>query len=334
MPRYLVTLVVPIHNIEAYVGACLRSLTDQTHADIEILAVNDGSTDSSGNIAHACAARDPRIQVIDQANGGLSAARNVGIARAKGDYIAFVDGDDWVERTYVAALLEAATTTNSDITVCGFTRSGPRTSETVALTDHQLCLSPHEAVRQLLLRRPGLVEAWNKLYHRSIFASPVARYPVGVLYEDTHATYRLLDLAQTVCLIPDALYHYRRRQGSILRSPIGPEGAGDYLGVLDSLDSWVSLHGDDLRPEFESFRAHRHLFLVSLISRFGESEPGVSKRALRWISSQWPALKSNPYLDQHTRRRLALAARSATAYQALLWIAQRTLHWRHGDMWP
>lgn len=203
----LISIIVPVYNVEKYVLKCLKSLVNQSYDNIEILVVDDGSTDKSGKICDEFALKDKRIRVFHKKNGGLSSARNFGIKKAKGEYICLVDSDDYVRKEFVEKMLEAAKEKNAEIVVCGYDTGMPKTES----------LSGKEAAIRLLVKQQNVdVVAWNKMYQKKLFDDIL--YPEGQNYEDTLTTYKLLAEAKKVMYIAEPLYVYVERGGSITKS--------------------------------------------------------------------------------------------------------------------
>lgn len=203
----LVSVIVPVYNVEEYVDTCLRSITEQTYSDLEILVVDDGSTDSSGNRCDAWSRKDSRIRVIHQKNQGLSAARNAAIDVCTGDWITFIDSDDEVDRKYVEILLGLARKYNVSISQC-------------LSADIQLSVQPQMQVesgamdsRDFLLSDHYRTMAWGKIYERGIFAK--ARYPYGKIHEDVALTYKLVYEAGKIAYTKQVLYFCNVRPASI-----------------------------------------------------------------------------------------------------------------------
>ena len=206
----MISVIVPVYNVEPYLEKCLDSICAQTCRDLEILLIDDGSADQSGVICDEYAARDPRIRVFHTENRGLSAARNLGLDEAKGEYIGFVDSDDWIEPDLYEYLLEAAGRTGADVTECGVFREFP--DRTLKRERKDRVMSGADAVRALVSRELS-DGVWNKLYRRRCFES--IRYPEGRVYEEYATMYRVLSAADRVCGLPETKYHYRQRPGSI-----------------------------------------------------------------------------------------------------------------------
>lgn len=200
----LVSVVVPVYNIQNYVGKCLESLVNQSYTNIEVVVVDDGSIDDSGKICDAYALKNGQIKVYHKKNGGLSDARNYGIRKARGEYVALVDGDDTVSKDFVAEMVKAMDE-KIDVVICGFNEVIPE----------KKTLSGKEATIKLLVEQENLeIVAWNKLYRRELFNS--IYYPVGEKYEDTLTTYKVLALASRVKYVPKSLYKYKVREDSIM----------------------------------------------------------------------------------------------------------------------
>lgn len=201
----LVSIIVPVYNIERYIKKCLESLCRQSYSNIEIIIVDDGSTDSSGEICDGFAVGDARVKVFHKKNGGLSSARNYGILKAKGEYIALVDGDDFVKKDFIEAMVKKAKEKDADLVICGFNDIVPK----------EELLSGEDAAARLLTSQDNLeIVAWNKLYKKELFKD--IRYPEGKKYEDSLTTYKILAEAKNVVYMPKSLYCYVSRPGSIM----------------------------------------------------------------------------------------------------------------------
>lgn len=215
--KILVSIIVPYYNVEEYIRQCLDSILIQTYTNIEIILIDDGSTDGSGHIVNKYARRDSRIKVFYQANKGLSAARNLGLDNATGDYILFVDSDDFVEKDFVKIALMEIISHNVEIATFGYNLIMPHDGIIIKKnTCMSKALSKEEAIKELLVLKDVVYNyVWNKIYHRDIFKD--IRFPIGRTYEDISVMYKLFDLVRTDIYVSDKiLYNYRRlRVGSI-----------------------------------------------------------------------------------------------------------------------
>ena len=227
----LISIIVPIYKVEPYLNKCVQSIVDQAYRDLEIILVDDGSPDNCPAICDAWAAKDSRIKVIHKENGGLSDARNAGLAIAKGDYVAFVDSDDYIEPAFIADLYDALSRTGSDIAECGVSY----VDETGVVLKHRP-VSPEKeldrmgALRQLVLEDGVYQTVWNKLYRREMIDG--IPFEKGKYHEDDFWTYQVFDRMEKLVLVDKPLYNYLQRGGSII-------GVGYNLKRLDGLEARV-----------------------------------------------------------------------------------------------
>ena len=209
----LISLIVPIYNVENYLWSCLDSIAKQTYSNIEILLVNDGSPDGSAAICQEFVARDSRFRYIEKENGGLSDARNAGIAEAKGEFISFVDSDDWIELTYVEDLYRAALFNDAEVVVSNYQEfHQERNVYLIHIFDdyYETHYSGEEVIQQLpLLERKDLSfkTSWGILFARRLFDT--ISFPKGKTIEDTRTNYRLFAESCRSTYIHKALYNYR-----------------------------------------------------------------------------------------------------------------------------
>lgn len=215
----LVSVVVPVFNVAPYIQRCVDSLVSQTYSNIEIILVDDGSKDDSPQLCDVCADKDYRIKVIHKKNGGLSDARNVGIEAASGEYLSFVDSDDIVHPEFIMKLVTAIKKSGKKMSVCLFQnfsddkplnfRKSNNPLRVMNLYDSicAYCSLPPE-------RSTPLISCCTKVYHRSLFYC--LRFPVGLIYEDAHVSYKLLDKANGVAFVGEPLYGYYMRNDSIM----------------------------------------------------------------------------------------------------------------------
>lgn len=211
----LISVIVPIYNVEKYLCQCIDSILGQTYPHLEIILVDDGSPDGCGAICDSYAAKDSRIRVIHKDNGGLSHARNAGIEIARGDYIAFVDSDDYLEPDTYEAMLDAVHRHNAKLVCAGrYDEDEPSGQICLGLCPEREEFLPAQALIRKIFRWEQMDSAsWDKLYAKALFRE--IRYPVGRVVEDVPTTYRLVLLAEGGVLLPKPVYHYRHRAGSI-----------------------------------------------------------------------------------------------------------------------
>ncbi len=229
-----ISVIVPVYNVRDYAEACLRSILSQTCRELEILVTDDGSSDGSGEICERLAAEDPRIHVLHQTNGGLSAARNAAIRRAEGEYLAPVDSDDLLEPTYLEELLTACEANGAQLAICDCRRipescrafpcekvQEPGDPAESRELPEALILSPRECLQRMYhpVSSGMSFTAWGKLYRRELFTEQGMEYPPERLHEDQFTTYRLVAYAERIVYVPGERYGYRVRGGSIMQKP-------------------------------------------------------------------------------------------------------------------
>lgn len=217
-----VSIIVPCYNSAPYVDACLESLVNQTLRDIEIICVNDASTDDTPSLLRAWVQRDSRIRLIDRENGGAGAARNTGMDAAVGEYIAFVDLDDYVEHSMYARLLEEARRHDADVTACGYAGFSDYDETALETWSRSPAAGVEQDVKSSSFHRDSVwmssdVVVWNKLYRSDLLNRNGIRFETSCRYaEDDMFGLMLLPHMSCLTVIPDQLYHYRRqREGSV-----------------------------------------------------------------------------------------------------------------------
>ncbi len=213
----LISIIVPVYKVELYLSRCVDSLIAQTYKNIEILLVDDGSPDNCPILCDEYAERDGRIRVIHKRNGGLSSARNAGIDAANGDYIAFVDSDDWVEPQTYSDMIELLINKKLDIVCCEISRlSNVGEIERYRFYDTGTVMTGSDVAKEILLDRIGS-HVVKGLYKRNCWDE--IRFPIGLLYEDIYVTYKVFDKAKAVGFISEPYYKYWENNAGISLSP-------------------------------------------------------------------------------------------------------------------
>ena len=245
MEQEWISIIVPVYKVEAYLDRCVESIVNQTYTNLEIILVDDGSPDNCPAMCDAWAEKDSRIRVIHKENGGLSDARNAGMATARGEYLAFVDSDDWVERDYIDAMYRALKDADADIAACDVRWVWEQDKNTI-FGPEEISWRPVEvktALTELVENRGFRQVAWNKLYKASVFAGE--EYPRGRLHEDEFVTYRVLSKCTRLVYVDALLYNYYQRSGSIMQT-------FSLKRVVDAMDAYYErmLFFQDAGPEF------------------------------------------------------------------------------------
>lgn len=238
----LVSVIVPIYNVEKYLPACVESIVSQTWKNLQIILVDDGSTDSCPSLCDGYAMQDSRIEVVHKENGGLSDARNAGMAIARGEYWAFIDSDDVIAGDMIEYLCSMAERHNADMAVCQRTlineegktlRGGAELFDDYVLTDNKACMHDFLSVNRID------TVAWGKLYRRELFNE--VRYPKGKYHEDVFTTYKLVALSEVIAVGAGRKYMYRIRGKSITQSSFSPKHLDAVEGKCE-MAAYMAVH--------------------------------------------------------------------------------------------
>lgn len=231
----VVSVIVPVYNVRPYLRSCVDSILAQSLTGIEIVLVDDGSTDGSGLICDEYARQNKCIQVIHKDNGGLGSARNAGLDAATGEYVAFVDSDDRIAPEMYQQLLLALRDSKADLSICGYRKVEGHEEQGVANTYASETMTGMQALEKLYTNDyVYFTIACNKLFKRSVFDS--LRFPQGKLFEDGYAAFRFYFAAQTVVCLPECYYFYLTRSGSITTSLLSIKNLDGLDAEVDSID--------------------------------------------------------------------------------------------------
>lgn len=233
--KVALSVIVPVYNVAAYLEECVNSILSQTFRDFELILIDDGSTDGSGEKCELLAKQDARITVVHQHNQGLSAARNTGIEMAQGQYFAFVDSDDYIEPEMFQRQMEASQRYDADLVMCRFRKVDPYHNElkTKGIAEEQV-LSHSNAMAMVMKDRQIKSHAWDKLARRHLFDD--VRYPVGRVYEDMATTHKLFGNANCVVTLPYVGYNYRQATGGITN--VARHSARWVRNEVDVIQAW------------------------------------------------------------------------------------------------
>ncbi|MBP5633740.1 glycosyltransferase [Candidatus Saccharibacteria bacterium] len=299
----LITVAVAVYNIEKYVGKCIDSIISQKYRNLEIILVNDGSTDKSGLVCDEYAKKDKRIAVIHQKNGGLSSARNAGIKAAKGEYIAFVDGDDYVDENYISALYDAITEKKADIAIAGHTIIYPNKS-IEKKSSESLLLAPEDALREILYDRNIDISSWGKLYKKELFAN--ISFPDGQLFEDSATTYKLFIAAKQIVVIPESHYSYFIREGSITNTGFSRKKLDLLKSTKDMADDIVALY-PDLKQAAERRLMWAHLSTLAVMASSKNVPASDRKMVFSYIRANRASVLKDPNIQKRDRMSLYIS---------------------------
>lgn len=279
MPK--VSVIVPIYNVEKYLEKCINSLLSQTLEDIQIILVNDGSKDNSGNIAKEYEKNNKdRVIYVEKENGGLSDARNYGLKYATGDFIAFLDSDDYIEKNAYEEMYNKAIEENADYVECDFIWEFPNKIR----VDKQY---PYKNKKEMLsfVR----VVAWNKLIKRQLITDNNLEFPKGLRYEDVEFTYKLIPFVNKFAYVDKPFIHYVQREGSIAN--VQNERTAEIFTVLDNVIEFYKKNNiyEEYRNELE-YNYARYL-LCSSLKRMCKIKDKTIREKL--LTDSWERLNSN-----------------------------------------
>lgn len=245
-----ISIIVPIYGVETFLKQSVESIRSQSYSNLEIILVDDGSPDSCGSICDEFAHIDSRIQVIHQENGGLSDARNAGLSVATGEYVAFVDSDDWIAPEFIQSMLEACKKEQCEIAICRYSNvncngklnqskeQGTNKNYTI-YENNDLLLSMYEDYN---IDCTCFTVTWNKLYRKSLWQGIV--FPKGRIHEDEATTYLLLDKVKKAVFLEDSLYYYRQTPGSIMQDSFQYKRL-DWIKALEERISYFIHNGNN-----------------------------------------------------------------------------------------
>lgn len=279
MPK--VSVIVPIYNVEKYLEKCINSLLSQTLEDIQIILVNDGSKDNSGNIAKEYEKNNKdRVIYVEKENGGLSDARNYGLKYATGDFIAFLDSDDYIEKNAYEEMYNKAIEENADYVECDFIWEFPNKIR----VDKQY---PYKNKKEMLsfVR----VVAWNKLIKRQLIIDNNLEFPKGLRYEDVEFTYKLIPFINKFAYVDKPFIHYVQRKGSIAN--VQNERTAEIFTVLDNVIEFYKKNNiyEKYRDELE-YNYARYLLCSSLKRMCKIKDKTIRKKLL---TESWKRLNLN-----------------------------------------
>lgn len=252
----LISIIVPVYNVEKYLRKCIDSIRNQTYTNIEIILINDGSTDTSGKICDEFKEQDERITVVHQENQGISMVRNMGIKLAKGNFIGFVDSDDYIENDMFETLYKLNKKYNSDISIVSFYEHYNEKIISVRNSKKLEILDKTEGLKELLIDIKIQSYLWNKLFRKELLNN--IEFPEGKNFEDISAMLLIFEKSNKIVLLEEPKYHYVRRDNSI----VGKKNYKTYKDYLEIIyDKFFYLDGK--YEELNIYNAYN--FIINMI---------------------------------------------------------------------
>ena len=237
MDNELISIIVPVYKVEKYLEKCVNSILKQTYTNLEIILVDDGSPDKCGQLCDELAKTDDRIKVFHKENGGLSDARNYGVERANGEYIGFVDSDDYIHECMYEELYKAIKKSGTSIAECGVTRVYKNTLRPhYEGEDYFLVLDREGYLKEYLENKRLYGSAWCKLIHRDL--AKKIKFPTGKIYEDAFYTLELLKTVDQYTLISGNYYYYYIRENSITTRSFSSKDM-DYIEIMNEIEDYT-----------------------------------------------------------------------------------------------
>lgn len=306
-----VSIIVPMYNTEKQIARCLETLANQTLKDIEIIVVNDGSTDDSKKIVFEYMNRYSNIVYLEKKNGGLSDARNYGMRFAKGEYIAFVDSDDFVDYTMYEKMYNKAIEKNADYVECDFywsyhlSKNNWKNKKDIGFR--------YNNKKEMMVY--GRVVAWNKLIKRDIIKE---QFPVGLLYEDVEFFYKLISEIKTFAFVEEPLYFYVQRKESLVNKQTFK--TGQIFNIFNDVFDYYKKNNlyDEYKDELEY--TYTRILLCSSLKRIAKIDDNVAKEKLfyeTWqnLNTKFPSWKNNKYLKKFSIKNLYIRTVNNKTYK-------------------
>lgn len=296
MSKIEVSVIVPVYNVEEYLDRCLKSLINQEFDNYEVIVVNDGSPDNSQTIIDEYVKNYPdKIISFEKENGGVSSARNYGLKKAKGKYVAFVDSDDYVSKNYLKILYDKAINNDSDIVICDMYKTFPNRKEIMRGKDNAIS----DNKKDQILSIPA---CWNKLYKKSLFIDNDIYFPEISYGEDLATTIRLIISSKKITYVDKPLYYYIQRDNSLMNQKKYNPKTKDIIKSLDILKNYFidNNYYDEYNEELEYiYISHLMHDYVLRVYMFKESKEAIQE-VITIIKDNYKKWNENKYFKRQS----------------------------------
>ena len=294
METDLITVIVPVYNVEKYIRRCVTSIVDQTYKNLQIILIDDGSTDGSGTICDEIATWDNRIEVIHKQNGGLSDARNTGIKNARGSLIGFVDGDDYIEEDMYEILQCEFANKKTDIVSCGICEEFENKTKIICYSAEKCELNRKQAYEALFAHVCILgCSSCNKLFSANLFEN--IYYKKNIQSEDLELLYRILNRVNKVICVNKIGYHYVHREGSITTCPFQKKNM-DVIYTMENVVEFIKENHPDLTLQVYAYQLVWLIGGIQSISRSDRAWENEKKYILNLMHKNLKYYWSNKYI--------------------------------------
>ena len=278
----VISIIVPVYNVKDYLERCVASILCQTYKNIEVILVDDGSTDGSGELAEEIAKRDERVKVLRKKNGGVSSARNVGIENATGKYIGFVDGDDYIDPDMYEFLYNLIAANNADITCCGMIKDDGKTVSVNSCCSETEVYENYEALRLLAEEKVFAISACDKLFRCEIVKG--IKFNENISYgEDFLFCFAMFESCKKIAFCNKQCYHYYMREGSCVNSGFGKKQF-DRLKVSEEIEKNFKVEDNVLEGLLKDRKIKSQIYLLRAIAgsgKFKDKYKSVRKSLLK-----------------------------------------------------
>lgn len=261
MEQDLISVIIPVYNVEKYFKRCIDSVLRQNYSNIEIIIIDDGSKDNSGNLCDECAKKDSRITVFHKENGGLSSARNFGLERVSGEYVCFIDSDDFIHENYISFMYDKIIKNDADICYCKSTKFTDDVQIKNEIENEKtVVIEKEEAIKQLLLN-DGIIKNYIPLalYKKSLFDN--IRFPEGSNFEDIATTYKILDASKKIIVNNKILYYYFINNDGITQK-MKKQDIIDRFNNMNEREKFINRHYPNLQKVSDKYMFRIYLVIL------------------------------------------------------------------------
>jgi len=305
----LISIIVPVYNVEKYLRKCIDSIINQTYENIDIILIDDGSTDSSSEICNEYSKKDKRIKVIHKENRGVSSARNEGIKHARGEWITFIDSDDWIEKNFCEILLKKVLETKSDVALCGYNRINNKKTEKINAKNRELIFNCNEYLIKSLNPQTGFGFCHMKLIKKEILKGIYFNENI-VVGEDALFNVMISQNIKKAIFVEQALYNYRINNQSVVRK-YDENYANKYLLAMNEIKKYLfeKYKDDEIQQNYYNFVAF-HILLIAVNYCFHPQNKNYNrKQILKQICNYGEfkiALEKNNYKNLSITRKITM----------------------------
>ena len=312
----LISIIVPVYNVEKYLEKCVNSIVNQTYKNLEIILVDDGATDSSGKLCDELAKIDNRIKVYHKENGGLSDARNYGVERATGDYIGFVDSDDYIDAEMYEKLYEAIKKENADVAECNLKIIYPNRVELYTNEKYFKVCTKQEYLEEYLKIEKVFGSVWTKLIKSDIAKKLV--FPKGKLYEDTYYAYDLINVADSYVIMDAPYYNYFMRENSITNSKFNPR-IFDLIEIVEKFHKTTYKHYPGLKEEADCRKMYAYFSVLnSILLEDKFKNNSYYLKIINYFKGNYKTILKNKYINRNRKLSVILIKLNIDLYRKVL----------------